>query len=101
MVISVDTRGGGPSIALEDPESFNAFSVAATGPGERFADTVSAIGRYDGEHVFVRPDAVRELAGELAADAAWEENLQKMIGYAEQHGWIDADGAIRAHVERR
>jgi hypothetical protein len=62
---------------------------------------VAGLGRFDGEHVFVRPDALRALAGALAQDDTWATKLDGMVSYAEKHGWVDGDGAIRAHIDWR
>lgn len=101
MIITIDTTNPSPLVSLDDPENFAAFSVAASGPRDAFADAVAGIGRYDGEHIFVRPEALRGLAGALAQDDAWSSKLDGMISYADQHGWVDGDGAIRAHIEWR
>jgi hypothetical protein len=101
MIITVDTTNPSPRVSLDDPENFGAFSIAATGTREAFGKAVAGIGRYDGDHVFVRPDALRALAGALAQDDTWSSKLDGMMNYAEQHGWVDGDGAIRAHIDWR
>lgn len=98
MIITVDTNTD--SVALEDAENFGAFSVTASGPEDRFEDTAAQIGRYDGEHLFITPDALRKLAGPLAQDEEWNGKLDGMISYADKHGWLDTDGAIQAHIDR-
>lgn len=34
-------------------------------------------------------------------DAGWEQGFADMVAHAGANGWIDDDGAIRAHVEWR
>ncbi len=67
---------------LEDAEDLGAFKVLA-----RKVD-----------HVYVRPEEIRRLAGDRA-DAAWLEEFERMVSFAKSKGWVREDGAIRAHVE--
>ncbi len=48
--------------------------------------------------VFVRPEAVRALAGASAGEA-WGAGFAKMCEYAVSKGWVDDAGRIQAHVE--
>jgi hypothetical protein len=48
--------------------------------------------------VFVRPEAVRALAG-VPAGEAWGAGFAKMCEYAVSKGWVDDAGGIQAHVE--
>jgi hypothetical protein len=100
MNITIDSSGEGARICLESPEDFMGFAVIATGPEAGFAEAVSGIGTYDGTHVFVRPDALCTLAGDLAQDPDWRAQLSGMLAYAKTKGWLDEHGAIQAHVER-
>ncbi len=51
-------------------------------------------------NAFIAVDAVRRLAGDLAADPEWTAGLEKMLAYASSKGWMDPSGtAIQAHVE--
>ncbi len=62
----------------------------------------SGLGRLrpDGEHVVVDPVALRALAGP-AADDRWDEGFAGMCAYAAGKGWVEADGGVVAHIERR
>jgi hypothetical protein len=57
--------------------------------------------------VCVAPSVLRDLAARAATvaghtlDAAWDEGFAGMVADAGTKGWIDDDGAIRAHVEWR
>jgi hypothetical protein len=89
-------------VLLTDPDDFSRFSVAVEGDGD-LAGVValSGLGRLgsDGEHVVVDPVALRALAG--AATDEWEEGLAGMLSYAAGKGWVEPDGGLLAHVERR
>jgi hypothetical protein len=54
----------------------------------------------DGTHVIVDPQALRALAGE-SATPEWEAGFEAMQAYAAGEGWVDDDGGILAHIERR
>jgi hypothetical protein len=89
-------------VLLTDPDNFTRFSVAVEGDGD-LAGVVhaSGLGRLkDGEHVVVDPVALRALAGPAATDE-WDEGLVGMLSYAAGKGWVEPDGGVLAHVERR
>jgi hypothetical protein len=72
-----------PAVTLHDPDDFASFAVVVS----------------RSEHAHVAADTIRELAGERADDPAWAEQFAQMLEYAERHGWIASDGAVRAHIE--
>ncbi|MCZ4519475.1 hypothetical protein O4220_13205 [Rhodococcus ruber] len=91
---------------LERPDDFSAFSVALVGISDaeltdiNFVSKVStALGRVDGAHVHVRRSALEHIAGEAGSNQKWQAGLDSMIEFARTRGWIDAYGAIRAHVD--
>jgi hypothetical protein len=90
-------------IRLEEPDEFTRFSVAVSGDGDigPFVRS-SGLGRLsdDGTQVAVDPAALRALAGP-AATPTWEEGFAAMCAYAAGKGWVEPDGGILAHVERR
>jgi hypothetical protein len=90
-------------VHLADPGDFTRFSVATEGGGN-LADVVhqSGLGRLkdDGEHVVVDPVALRALAGPAVTDE-WDEGFAGMCAFAAGKGWVEPDGGIVAHVERR
>jgi hypothetical protein len=90
-------------VHLGDPDDFGRFSVVVEGEGdlEGVVD-LSGIGRLrpDGEHVVVDLVALRALAGPAATDE-WDEGLAGMVAYAAGKGWMDSDGGVVAHIERR
>jgi hypothetical protein len=91
------------TVSLRRPDEFTRFSVALEGEGD-LAGVVqgSGLGRLhaDGAHVVVDPAAVRALAGP-AADAGWDEGFAGMCAYAAGKGWVEPDGGVLAHIERR
>jgi hypothetical protein len=83
VYIEIDLGTVPPSVVLEEPENFTAFKVVVR----------------EAEHVWVDPEQLAVLAGDLAGTADWRTSLQGMVRYASSKGWIREDGAIRAHVE--
>jgi hypothetical protein len=84
MYIELDIATIPPLVSLREPEDFGSFKVVVRG----------------GSHAHVLPDTLRELAGELGLDPEWQRGFDGMVGYARAHGWVDPNGAIRAHVEQ-
>jgi len=64
-------------------------------------DVLSVLGPLDDDllHVFVDGDWIVEQAGPQAQSAEWREKYATMVSFAERHGWVDAKGRIRAHIE--
>jgi hypothetical protein len=84
--LEIDLATVPPTVALREPDDFTAFDVVVV----------------EVEHAWVGVEVVRSLAGPArAGDPAWSEVLQAMVAYAEGHGWVREDGAMRAHVEVR
>jgi hypothetical protein len=103
MQIVIDLAAGG-SFELADPDNFRAFSLQAVANAidlGTLTSAAAAIGRLsdDGEHVFVRPGALRTLAGSRGSDPEWQALLDDMIAFARKSGWVDDGGLVRAHVE--
>jgi hypothetical protein len=84
LQIEVDVTQVPPDVRLTEPEDFSRFSVVVVAP----------------PHAWIHPDALIELAGR-AGDRAWQDALAGMVGFADSHGWVDAAGRVRAHVEIR
>lgn len=84
MIIEIDLSTAPPATTLLEPDDFGGFKVVVRGADD----------------AFVSPEALRALAGERGADAAWLARLDGMLAYAATKGWVrEEDGAIRAHVE--
>ena len=94
LAVQVD---GGP-MGGPDPEDERALVAALAEVG---------IGRAGPDGDALLPRGLRRLAEDAAAtdgyelDAGWDEGFAGMLAYAGTEGWIDDDGAIRAHVEWR
>ncbi len=101
MIIVIDLTEA--RVHLGHHDDFTRFSVAVDGEGD-LAGVVhhSGLGRMrpDGEHVVVDPVALRSLAGPAATDS-WDEGFAGMCAYAAGKGWVEADGGVVAHIERR
>ena len=101
MFIRVHRSRSDTDVSLEEPDDFKAFKVVAP-DRDRLAETVASFGRpadEDEEHVFVRVEALKALAGDRGEDPEWAASLERMLAYASEHGWLDEHGAVRAHVE--
>jgi hypothetical protein len=70
-------------LGLNDADNFTALKVVALRE----------------EHLWLHRDDIVRLAGDRAGDAGWLGRLDQMLGYAASRGWVNADGAVRAHVE--
>ncbi len=81
--------------SLEDADNFKSFKVmsATAAPASAFAN----IGRRDGDHVWV--DTAWLKANGRPNDPDWLASLDKMLTYAKGAGWLDENGAVRAHIE--
>jgi hypothetical protein len=104
MDVLVDLTAAPPSVSLVDPGDLGSFKVlaqAAQPHPTELRRALSGVGTVaeDG-NAFITVDAVRRLAGDLAADPDWNAGLEKMLAYAVSKGWMDPSGtAIQAHVE--
>jgi hypothetical protein len=85
MYIELDLETVPPTVALREPDDFRRFAVVAGKP----------------EHAFVPEAELQRLAGERAADPDWQRGFEAMVEAARAHGWVDPDGAVRAHLEWR
>ncbi len=113
MELVVELSDG--SVVLAEPHDFAHFAVRVGDSAPATADRSTRLAMLlesagiartgDGRDVFVSEDAVRRLAADAAArqgrpvDRAWESGFAEMLEFAGRHGWIEDDGAVRAHVE--
>jgi hypothetical protein len=102
MYVQIDL-GASAEAALLEPDDFRSFKVVVRGgPADdpALANAIAPHGRLEGDHAFLRIDAVEALAGDRSDDPAWKEGFAAMVDYARGHGWVDDAGtAIRAHIE--
>ncbi len=82
MYVQVDLSTIPPTVAVEEADDLTSLKVVCPRP----------------EHSFVDPEELRRLAGR-ADDTAWNEGFGAMVEYARGKGWVDADGALQAHLE--
>jgi len=108
-----------PRVWLEGWEDFGSLAVSARAhrPGEvderaglALAEVLeeAGAGRLDADgDARIPPDSLRDLAARAAEDegreldGGWEADFADMLDHAGSSGWIDDDGAVRAHVEWR
>jgi hypothetical protein len=83
VYIELDLTSLPPRTELREPEDFKRFEIVASKPS----------------HVFVELETLRQLAGERADDPDWKSRFDEMLDYAASKGWVDENGAVRAHVE--
>jgi hypothetical protein len=106
MHIAIDLTTTPPTIELLEPDAFNAFDVVARGAAdgassEQLASALERIGtRIDDDHAAIDVNALKGLAGARAHDRGWLAKLDGMVAFAARHGWVMADGSVRAHIER-
>jgi hypothetical protein len=81
---------------LEDAGNFKAFKVVSDVTPEQAGAALGGAGRLDGDHAWIEPAWLRQNG---ADDAEWQAGLDKMLDYAGKSGWVDAAGAVRAHIE--
>jgi hypothetical protein len=92
------TRGA--AARLEAPEDLRRFGLVAEGglEGEALARALGTAGRLEGGHAWILPDWLRSASGR-AGDPEWQAGFARMVEFAAKQGWVDAAGAIRAHIE--
>lgn len=102
MKIHIDPQRPDAEPELADPENFRELSIVAPGgpAGAGVPEALAKLGRLEGDdHVFVDQERLIELAGARGRDPDWRKSFDGMIGFAQSHGWLADDGAVRVHVE--
>lgn len=89
------------AVSLLDPFDFKRLDVLVDNQPEDCLDAaIARIGSRDGDdHVFIAPSVMRFLSGH-AGDQRWESGFSEMLFFAEQAGWVDAEGNVKAHITR-
>jgi hypothetical protein len=102
VIVQVDMTVVPPDVRLDDDADFRSFHVEVRGSAEsqQLDRTLngSGVGRLEGDHAVVAPEALRRLAGD-AVSTEWIKGLESMTSYARSKGWLDDSGWIRAHIE--
>jgi len=101
IVVVALSADGEPALTLDQPDDCGAFHLAARGVdagGVATALAKAGAGTISGDDAFIAPAVVERLAaGSVGAD--WPERFAAMLAFAEKKGWLDADGAVQAHIE--
>ena len=99
MIVNADLDAA--TVTLVEPADFKGFHVAVAGGSvddPRLGGVLAPHATLDGEHAWVRVDAVVALAGD--PDDDWRAGFDGMVAYAREKGFLTEDGtAIRAHLE--
>lgn len=93
MRVIFDAEGG---MKLEAADALDRFDARSDCPAALIDKALEGIGRRDGEsHVWI---SQAWLLSHGPQDPAWRAGLDAMTAYARSRGWVDAAGAIRAHL---
>jgi flavin reductase (DIM6/NTAB) family NADH-FMN oxidoreductase RutF len=87
------------NVAMRDPTDFRRLDVLVDAQSEdRLARSIARIGRRgDDRHVWIAPAVLRFLSHH-AGEPLWETGFDKMLAFAAKAGWVDEQGAVRAHI---
>ncbi|MGB3500619.1 MAG: flavin reductase family protein [Mesorhizobium sp.] len=96
MLIRVTSQG---RLFLEKSDDFRSFAIEIDADaGHCAGPALARIARLEGDaYAWVSQDGLRALSTR-AGDAEWEAGLAGMVKYAASKGWLDPQGAIRAHI---
>lgn len=99
MFILIDASRG--ASRLEQPEELRKFHVEIEGELDEvaLAAALAPWGKLEGDHAWIAPAALREAAAGRV-DEGWGAKFQGMVDYAASRGWCDAEGRLRAHLQR-
>ncbi len=91
-------------VTLVEPADFGGFHVAVAGgevDDDRLADVLAPHGHLEGDHAWIRADAVVALAAaDDGDDDDWRAGFDAMVAFARDKGFLAESGtAIRAHLE--
>lgn len=102
-MIIVVTKSG--TLELRDHESFRTFKIVdeSGANSNDLSSALAGIARLaaDGNAAWVSPEGLMRLLP-APPSVEWRVAFDNMFGLAAKQGWVhDADGTIRAHIERR
>jgi hypothetical protein len=98
MILHVSTAG----LTLAEPRDLKSYKVVIDGPAAAHDALIAAapgLRRMDASHVALAETALKDLAGEVAADQDWLTGFAGMIAYARSKGWVTEAGEIVGHIE--
>jgi hypothetical protein len=82
---------------LEEIDDFTGFAAHAVCAPEVLDAGLTGAGCRDHDaHLWI--DRGWVLANGRPADPQWRAAFDNMVAFAESRGWVDSDGAIRAHL---
>lgn len=90
--------GPGSPPQLQDPTNFRELKVLWDVETPLSNSGIEPAGHVAGEHVWLDPTWLREQGRDYGRE--WEESFIAMVDYARENGWTDAEGLLRAHVQR-
>lgn len=95
MRITVTTR-----VEIEQVDDLTAFSLATDLPRSDLDARLRAagLGSVSDGHAWIDAESLRTAASALTTDPGWNDGFDRMLDYARSKEWLDADGAIRAHI---
>ena len=87
------------AIHLVEPNNFRALDVLVDPqPAERLEQAIARVGTREGDaHIWLSPQVLRFLSCQ-AGNAEWETGFAAMLQFAKQHGWVNEQGQVRAHI---
>jgi hypothetical protein len=96
MRIRVEHAAGTVGARLVDPENFTDFAVELAVAADEARAALTGRVELDGDQAWVDEPWLRALGTYDAAGR--REPYERMLGYARDHGWVDAQGRIGAHI---
>jgi hypothetical protein len=106
VYVEVDLTADPAEVALHDAADLGSLKVVVRdsdgGPAALYA-ALDGLGWLDGSgNALLRTDALKRMAGDLAADERWLRSFERMVEYAATRGWVALEGsALKAHCEWR
>ncbi len=100
IVLSSDPDGTS-TVSLDEPDDCTRFHVSAFGlNAERVGEVLAehSLGTMRGSEAYIDPAVIEGMTGERVSHD-WPDRFAGMLAYAEKKGWLDADGAVQAHIE--
>ena len=87
------------AVRLSDASDFGRLDVLVDPqPSDMLERAIQRLGwREDAQHIRVAPSVLRFMSGH-GGDPQWEAGFARMLNYAQQHGWVNAQGDLRVHV---
>jgi hypothetical protein len=100
LFLLLTQSGDDPEVTLHEADDLGSFEVrravgVAIDPGAGLLDGAIRFGSAD--HAWIDQAWLRDLGG-FDADPERARGFEAMVAYATDHGWVDAEGKIGAHV---